>query len=589
MSPATQNLPSYLRKFIAKQNYDAYTARDHAAWRYIMRQNCSFFSRHAVPVYLEGLKKTGISLDRIPRVAEMDECLAKFGWGAVPVEGFIPPAAFLDFQARGVLPIASDMRTVDHIAYTPAPDIVHEAAGHAPIISYAPYAKYLNRYAAMAQRAIFSIDDIRLYEAIRYLSDIKENPDATAAQIQRAETQLKEVAAGITRASEAAKVARMNWWTVEYGLVGDVKRPRIYGAGLLSSVGESQACLSDKVIKIPLSVDCVEVSYDITEPQPQLFVAKDMDQLVEVLETFETSLAYMRGGAYGLAEARTSATLTTTELDSGLQISGVLTDFLSHKHVDFVRYSGPVQLSLDNAELPGHGRSRHGSGFSSPLGRWRGAAAKATADQSDADLKHAGIEKGKSAKMVFDSGIEVAGTVLSWTRAGGKLVLVTWGDCRVSRGAETFFQPEWGEFDLAIGETITAVFGGPADRAAYGEFDVGQANSKPGRSSPFTREEKNLFALYGELRRLREKPDREAARHLAEKTAKNFSDEWLLQLELYELGLTAFADTEWMRGLEANLRRLEKGGPPREDLIRKGMELARPSVDARAKPEAISQ
>lgn len=574
MSPATQKLPSYLRKFIAKQNYDAYTARDHAAWRYIMRQNCRFFSHHAVPVYLEGLKKTGISLDRIPRVTEMDECLAKFGWGAVPVEGFIPPAAFLDFQARGVLPIASDMRTVDHIAYTPAPDIVHEAAGHAPIISHAPYARYLNRYAAMAQRAIFSLDDIRLYEAIRYLSDIKENPDATPAEIQRAEARLKEVAASITEASEAAKVARMNWWTVEYGLVGDVKNPRIYGAGLLSSVGESQTCLSDKVKKIPLSVDCVNVAYDITEPQPQLFVAKDMDQLVEVLETFETSLAYRRGGAYGLSAARKSATLTTTELDSGLQISGVLADFRSDSSIDFVRYSGPVQLSFGGEELPGHGRSRHGSGFSSPLGRWRGAAPKATAEQSDADLKKAGIEKGKATQLVFASGIEVTGTVIGWTRIDGKLVLLTWDNCRVTRGAEIFFQPEWGAFDMAVGESVTAVFGGPADHAAYGEFDVGQANSKPGRSSPFTDEEKSLFALYADLRKLRETPDAQATERLAERVTQNFPGEWLLQLELYELGRAAHSQSEWLKGIEASLRRLEKSGPPRSELIRKGLEIA---------------
>ncbi len=573
MSPATQNLPTYLRKFIAKQNYDAYSARDHAAWRYIMRQNCSFFSRHAVPVYLEGLKKTGISLDRIPRVAEMDECLAKFGWGAVPVEGFIPPAAFLDFQARGVLPIASDMRTVDHIAYTPAPDIVHEAAGHAPIISFAPYARYLNRYAAMAQRAIFSADDIRLYEAIRTLSDIKENPDTKPEQIAQAESRLKLVAGSITEVSEAAKVARMNWWTVEYGLVGALKDPKIYGAGLLSSVGESQACLSDNVKKHSLSVDCVDVAYDITEPQPQLFVAKDMDQLVEVLESFESSLAYVRGGTFGLAEAHKAGTLTTTALDSGLQVSGVLADYVWGKQVDFVRYSGPVQLSVSNAELEGHGRTRHGSGFSSPLGRWRGASAKPTPDQTDADLKKIGIEKGKNATLVFDSGIQVAGKVLSWTRSEGKLVLITWVDCRVTQGTKTYFEPEWGEFDMAVGETVTAVFGGPADRATYGEFDIGSANSKPGRTTPFTEEEHSLFALYSELRRIREKPESAAAALLAEKVLRQFPNEWLLQLELYELG-SAHGNGVWMTEIGEALRRMEKGGQPLEDLIRKGMELA---------------
>src|SRR5262245_3622449 len=130
MSAATQALPPYLKKYVAEQRYDKYSPEDHAAWRFIMRQNRDFFSRHAVSIYREGLGKTGITLDRMPRIDEMDRCLSAFGWGAVPVVGFIPPAAFLEFQARGVLPIACDMRTIQHIAYTPAPDIVHEAAGH---------------------------------------------------------------------------------------------------------------------------------------------------------------------------------------------------------------------------------------------------------------------------------------------------------------------------------------------------------------------------------------------------------------------------------------------------------------------------
>src|SRR5690606_29471189 len=145
------------------------------------------------------------------------------------------------------------------------------------------------------------------------------------AEIQNAEVTLKTVMAQTREPSEAARVARMNWWTVEYGLVGDLKNPKIYGAGLLSSVGESQACLSSQVRKIPLSVECVETSYDITEPQPQLFVARDMEHLVEVLEQFEERLSYKKGGSAGIREAMKAKTVTTAVLDSGIQISGVAT------------------------------------------------------------------------------------------------------------------------------------------------------------------------------------------------------------------------------------------------------------------------
>ena len=72
--------------------------------------------------------------------------------------------------------------------------------------------------------------------------------------------------------SESAILARMNWWTVEYGLIGEINNPKIYGAGLLSSVAESENCLKKEVKKIPFSIDCINYDYDITEQQPQLFV-----------------------------------------------------------------------------------------------------------------------------------------------------------------------------------------------------------------------------------------------------------------------------------------------------------------------------
>ncbi len=578
MSTATQSLPAYLKRFVAEQDYDSYTAQDHAAWRFIMRQNRSFFSKHAVGTYLEGLAKTGISIERIPRVSEMDECLSRFGWGAVPVEGFIPPAAFLDFQARSVLPIACDMRTVNHIAYTPAPDIVHEAAGHAPILSFGPYAEYLRRYAAMARKAIFSKDDIRLYEAIRYLSDIKENPDTEPSAMVRAEARLNEVAAGINQISEAAKIARMNWWTVEYGLVGDIKHPKIYGAGLLSSVGESQACLSDRVRKLPLTVACVDTSYNITEPQPQLFVARDMDHLVQVLEELESTLFYKRGGIEGLEEAVKAATVTTLTLDSGLQMSGTLESYLSEKSTAlFVKYSGPVQLCVEDVQLEGQGPERHGSGFSSPLGSWKGLAKKAS-DATDDELSRHGLHKGRKSEIVFTSGFKVAGTPVSWSRGkSGKLQFITWKDCTVTRGEATYFEPAWGEFDMAVGEQVLAVAGGPSDRAAFGEFDVGKASSSPGRSSAFSLEEIELFKVYGRLRTLREsgaKASDSELISLVDTCAQRWPSEWLLQMELFELGQGS--SPPWLKQVENLLKdAVARVDTDKRELIEKGMALAR--------------
>jgi len=541
MHQTIDRLPAYLRRYCVDQHAEKYTARDQAAWRYIMRQSGIYFKAHAVPIYSEGLAKTGISVERIPSIADMDVKMRELGWGAVPVEGFIPPAAFLDFQARKILPIASDMRSVEHIHYTPAPDIVHEAAGHAPIIADQAYAEYLTLYAAMAQKAIFAQEDLDVYEAIRTLSDVKENPDCTAAMTQAAESALARANAAVTTISEAAKVARMNWWTVEYGLLGSLEQPRIYGAGLLSSVSESQNCLSSAVTKHRLTIQCIHTPYNITEPQPQLFVAADLTHLVQVLQEFEQTLSYKRGGVYGLTQAKLGRTVTTTVLDSGLQISGKLEQIQLDARGEpaYLQWSGPVQLGSRDTELPEQGTAQHPSGFSSPLGRAQGRLDCPMRLLSDSDLEQLGVRRGQRSVLVLSSGFTITGLFVASVREGPNLLMLKWRDCTVTSAGQTYFQPAWGDFDMAIGEQIPAVFGGPLDREAYGSLDIGTASTSPARTSPFTASEKNAFAAYATLRHWRESPRSASIEHQAlefsQRVAADFPSEWLLRLEAVEL------------------------------------------------------
>ena len=143
MQDRYSKIPNHLRPYIVSQDYDDYTAIDHACWRFIMRISKHFFKDHAHHAYLDGLKDTGITIDSIPQISDMDDKLQEIGWRAVPVRGFLPPTIFMQFQAHSILPIASDMRTANHMTYTPAPDIVHEAAGHSPIIVDEDYSIFL--------------------------------------------------------------------------------------------------------------------------------------------------------------------------------------------------------------------------------------------------------------------------------------------------------------------------------------------------------------------------------------------------------------------------------------------------------------
>jgi len=285
-------IPNYLKQYIVDQEYDRYTIIDHKVWSFIMDISVPFFKKYAHSSYFEGLNKTGITFNKIPSIKNMNKKMSKIGWGAVPVRGFIPPWVFMEFQSLGILPIACDMRSSEHLTYTPAPDIVHESAGHSPIIINEEYSYYLKKYGEVASKAIFSKQDEKIYYAIRNLSDLKENKGATKKQIEKAEVELKIAKKEESTPSEATLLSRLHWWTVEYGLIGKLNDPKIYGAGLLSSVGESQNCLKNDVKKIPLTIDCIKYNYDITEQQPQLFIANSFSDLTDILNEFEKTMKF---------------------------------------------------------------------------------------------------------------------------------------------------------------------------------------------------------------------------------------------------------------------------------------------------------
>ncbi len=310
---AVAALPKHLLQFAVDQRYDDYTSVDHAVWRFIMRQNVFFLKEYAHKLYFQGLLDTGISFDRIPRIDEMNEILGKIGWGCVAVDGFIPPAAFMEFQAYRVLVIACDMRQINHIEYTPAPDIVHEAAGHAPIIVDQEYADYLQRFGEVGAKAMSSKKDFELYEAIRHLSILKELPNPEPNELAEATRLVEERQTNLGAPSEMALLSRLHWWTVEYGLIGPMENPKIYGAGLLSSIGESVSCLEPKVKKIPYSLGAAETAFDITTKQPQLFVTRDFKQLADVLEEFAGRMAFRVGGLEGMRKAIDSRNTATCQ------------------------------------------------------------------------------------------------------------------------------------------------------------------------------------------------------------------------------------------------------------------------------------
>jgi phenylalanine-4-hydroxylase len=528
-------LPRHLKQYIVEQNYERYSPQDQAVWRHIMRQAFAFHRVHAHEAYVEGLRKTGIGLERIPRIEEMNEILGRIGWGAAPVDGFIPPAAFMEFQAHRVLVIAADIRQINHLEYTPAPDIVHEAAGHAPIIADGEYAEYLRRFGEYGARALSSKQDFELYEAIRHLSILKEAPGTPAEEIAEAEKAVAERQANLGEPSEMALLSRLHWWTVEYGLIGTLVEPRLYGAGLLSSIGEAAYCLTDEVKKLPYGVEAANYAFDITKMQPQLFVTPSFAHLNEVLEQFADTMAFRRGGRYGLERAAQSRNVSTFEHSSGLQVSGVVAEVVTGPDGEpaYVRTAGPTALAVGGVQLEGQGKDYHREGFGSPVGLVSGAE-RPLEMMREGEVRRLGLETGKRAVIEFTSGVRVEGRLERVVREGGKIVLMKFGECRVTGADRLLFDPSWGAYDMAVGARIVSVFNGAADKDAYDQ--VAFVPRERTLKVVFGERDRHLHGLYQAVRTVREQnAGFEKLAGVYRDLRATHPEDWLLALEMLEI------------------------------------------------------
>jgi phenylalanine-4-hydroxylase len=228
--------------------------------------------------------------------------------------------------------------------------------------------------------------------------------------------------------------------------VGSLDAPQLYGAGLLSSLGEAEHCLTSAVRKVPLTVACADQPYDITRMQPQLFVARDFEQLNDVLAEFKRGMAWQRGGDYGLDEALRSRSVNHLVLDEAgtpLALTGTverLHRFGAHTGPELttalVEVAGPVMI---NSQKPTRGSAMVLIG--------------------EARLPAKGRFALKLASGLVASGFVVAGhevISLEVKQAGQRLDVPTWGQ-------------------VIIAKRVTSAAGGPSDPhvwdKAFGTLD----------------------------------------------------------------------------------------------------------------------
>ncbi len=226
-------------KFFTRQEYAAYTEENHEVWGILFEQRMAELEDTGSEAFLSGAEVIGLDASRVPDLEDVNRRLGeRTGWAAIPVTGFIEARQFFGCLAERRFPTTIIVRSREQLEYLQEPDIFHDVFGHVPLHANPTFADFLQTFGAVA------------YEA--------------------------------ESEAEIRAMARLFWFTVEFGLVNERGRTRIYGSGLISSVGDAANALGPNCDRRPFSLDAViRQDFEIDRLQDVLFVVDDFSQLFD--------------------------------------------------------------------------------------------------------------------------------------------------------------------------------------------------------------------------------------------------------------------------------------------------------------------
>lgn len=231
-------------KYVAKvpdaNGYIRYTDDEHAVWHELITRQRPVVEKYACDEYLEALERMRFPTEHIPQCTEVSEVLRKHtGWEVAPVPALIPFGEFFKLLSEKRFPAASFIRSREEMDYLQEPDIFHEIFGHTPLLTDPRFAQFTHAY-GMAGLGASKDDRVML--------------------------------------------ARLYWFTVEFGLMNTRKGLKTYGAGIVSSMGETPYSIdSDKPIRKPFDpVDALRTPYRIDIFQTVYFIIDSLDDLFRV-------------------------------------------------------------------------------------------------------------------------------------------------------------------------------------------------------------------------------------------------------------------------------------------------------------------
>src|SRR5271155_1472650 len=235
--------------YLIQQQWTAYTAEQHATWAELVGRRMPQIESHACQEYLQGFEQIGLRTDLIPNLADVNQRLRpRSGWRATPVSGFLPPDAFFAMLAARQFPTTTWLRSQDSLEYTPEPDIFHDVFGHVPMHAHPVFADFLAHYGQLCA----SIDDEATLE----------------------------------------RIGRLFWYTVEFGLIRQHGRVKVYGSGLISSNGECTNVLEGHCEVRDFSLDAVlNTPVQVDQMHKLLFAIESFDQIYESLQQVSETIA----------------------------------------------------------------------------------------------------------------------------------------------------------------------------------------------------------------------------------------------------------------------------------------------------------
>jgi phenylalanine-4-hydroxylase len=235
-----QRAASARADYTIEQDWGAYSAEAHSVWRTLFQRQQSVLQGRACAEFLAGVRELGVVADAIHDFRKLDEALSRAtGWSIVAVPGLVPDAIFFEHLANRRFPATCFIRRPDQLDYLQEPDVFHDIFGHVPMLMNPVFADYMQAYGQGGLKAL-----------------------------------------GL---GSLHRLARLYWYTVEFGLIATPEGLRIYGSGIVSSKGESVYCLEDTRPN-RLGFDLMRVMrtrYRIDDFQTTYFVIRNFAELFE--------------------------------------------------------------------------------------------------------------------------------------------------------------------------------------------------------------------------------------------------------------------------------------------------------------------